>query len=105
VPQNEIVLSRDESGAEVLPHEGDTIEAEIANIDSQERRITLSMKRGEAAAAPSGEGKPARASKAPGKKAAAQEAAAGGTIGELIKQKLGAKLAAISETKDDDEDE
>jgi small subunit ribosomal protein S1 len=106
VPQNEIVLSRDESGAEVLPHEGDTIEAEIANIDSQERRITLSMRRGEAAQAAGADGKPAqRPSKIPGKKASAQEAAAGGTIGELIKQKLGAKLAAISETKDDDEDE
>jgi small subunit ribosomal protein S1 len=106
VPQNEIVLSRDESGAEVLPHEGDTIEAEIANIDSQERRITLSMRRGEAAAQPAdgGSGKPTRPSKAPGKKAASQEAA-GGTIGELIKQKLGAKLAAISEAKDDDDDE
>jgi len=106
VPQNEIVLSRDESGAEVLPHEGDTIDAEIANIDSQERRITLSMRRGEAAAAATAEGKPSqRPSKAPGKKVSAQEAAAGGTIGELIKQKLGAKLAAISEAKDDDEDE
>jgi small subunit ribosomal protein S1 len=106
VPQNEIVLSRDESGAEVLPHEGDTIDAEIANIDSQERRITLSMRRGEAAAAASAEGKPSqRPSKAPGKKVSAQEAAAGGTIGELIKQKLGAKLAAISEAKDDDDDE
>jgi small subunit ribosomal protein S1 len=104
VPQNEIVLSRDETGAEVLPHEGDTIEAEIANIDSQERRITLSMRRGEAAAPTTEGGKPSRPSKAPGKKAASQEAA-GGTIGELIKQKLGAKLAAISEAKDDDDDE
>ncbi len=105
IPQNEIVLGRDETGAEVLPHEGDTVDAEIANIDSQERRITLSMRRGEAAAATTGDSKPARASKAPSKKTAAAEAAAGGTIGELIKQKLGAKLAAISENKDDDEDE
>jgi small subunit ribosomal protein S1 len=106
VPQNEIVLSRDESGAEVLPHEGDTIDSEIANIDSQERRITLTMRRGEAAAAAGAEGKPSqRPSKVPGKKASAQETAAGGTIGELIKQKLGAKLAAISEAKDDDDDE
>ena len=107
IPQNEIVLGRDETGAEVLPHEGDTIDAEIANLDSQERRITLSMRRGEATAAATGESKPARTSKAPGKsKTAAAETAAGGTIGELIKQKLGAKLAAMStEKKDDDDDE
>jgi len=45
-----------------------------------------------------------RPSKAPPKKVSAAEAAAGGTIGELIKQKLGSKLAAMSE-KDKKDDE
>src|SRR5580692_11429052 len=105
IAQNDLVLPKDDSGEERELRIGDRLEAEIANIDTQERRITLSMRRGEAAQAVGADGKPQRPSKAPGKKASPQEAAAGGTIGELIKQKLGAKLAAISETKDDDEDE
>jgi small subunit ribosomal protein S1 len=107
IPQNELVLVKDEAtGEEVLPKVGDEVEAEIANIDSQERRLTLSMRKGEAAAAAApGDKASTRPSKAP-KKTSAAEAAAGGTIGELIKQKLGAKLAQMnSEKKDDDEDE
>jgi small subunit ribosomal protein S1 len=104
IPQNELVLGADESGKEKALRPGDELDAEIANIDTQERRITLSMRMGEAAGAPAAapgggatEAKPApRQSKAP-KKSAAAEAAAGGTIGELIKQKLGAKLAGIGE--------
>lgn len=107
IPQNELVLQKDETGEEQLPKIGEEVEAEIANIDSQERRLTLSMRRGEVPASPGGAGaeaKPAgaRPSKAP-KKGSAAEAAAGGTIGELIKQKLGAKLAQISSEKKDDE--
>ena len=107
IPQNELVLVKDEAtGEEVLPKVGDEVEAEIANIDSQERRLTLSLRKGEAAAAAApGDKASTRPSKAP-KKTSAAEAAAGGTIGELIKQKLGAKLAQMnSEKKDDDEDE
>ncbi len=98
IPQNEIVLPKDETGAERQLKPGDEVDAEIANIDTQERRITLSMRMGEGAAAAAVEAKPARApSKAPKKSAAAE--AAGGTIGELIKQKLGSKLASISPEK------
>jgi small subunit ribosomal protein S1 len=103
VPQNELVLQKDESGEEVLPKIGEEIEAEIANIDTQERRLTLSMRRGEAASTASAEAKPGRTSKSPKKSAAAE--AAGGTIGELIKQKLGAKLAQISTEKKDEDDD
>ena len=114
IPQNDLVLAKDETGKDKPLREGDEIEAEIANIDTQERRLTLSMRRGETApaataeapAATGGAAKPARTTKAP-KKSAAAEAASGGTIGELIKQKLGAKLATIStekDKKDDDED-
>jgi hypothetical protein len=62
------------------------------------------MRKGEAAPTTesSGEARPAaRASKIPKKTPAAD--AAGGTIGELIKQKLGAKLATIGNEKKDDE--
>ncbi len=117
IPQNDLVLGKDENGKEKPPREGDELEAEIANIDTQERRITLSMRRGEApapvvvtaeapAAATGGSPKPVatRASKTPKKTASAE--AAGGTIGELIKQKLGAKLATIgTDKKDEDGDD
>ncbi|HXX68850.1 MAG TPA: S1 RNA-binding domain-containing protein, partial [Polyangiaceae bacterium] len=107
IPQADLVLPKDESGKERALRVGEELEAEIANIDTQERRITLSMRRGEAvaaAAATTSEAKPAtpRApSKAPKKTAAAE--ALGGTIGELIKQKLGDKLAAIGTDKKEEE--
>jgi small subunit ribosomal protein S1 len=81
---------------------GDKVSAEIANIDSQDRRITLSMRIGE------GGSQPTKAEKRPSmmpKKAAADADKAGGTIGELIKQKLGDKLkeaVAKDEDKDDE---
>jgi len=106
ITQNDLVLPKDESGKDKPLHVGDEIQAEIANIDSQERRITLSMRKGVAAAPASvpGEAKtPARTASRPPKKTAAADAA-GGTIGELIKQKLGSKLATIGNEKKDEED-
>ena len=110
IPQNEVVEPKDEAGTDKPLRAGDELDAEMANIDTQERRITLSMRMGEAAgataaaAATTTDAKPAaaRASKAP-KKTSAAEAAAGGTIGELIKQKLGAKLAAMGDKAEGDE--
>jgi len=99
------VAPADADGKERTFKTGDEIEAEIANIDTQERQITLSMRVGETGAHASGGGgataaKPAqRSTKAP-KKSAASEAA-GGTIGDLIKQKLGGKLAAIGTEKEE----
>jgi len=82
---------------------GDKVQAEIANIDSQDRRITLSMRIGEGAS------QPTKAEKRPSmmpKKAAADADKAGGTIGELIKQKLGDKLKeAVAKEDDKDEEE
>ena len=55
IPQNELVARRrTRRQGEALPRSGDEVEAEIANIDTQERRITLSMRMGEAAAAARG---------------------------------------------------
>jgi small subunit ribosomal protein S1 len=106
IPQGDVVLPKDEAGKERALRVGEELEAEIANIDTQERRITLSMRRGEtaAAAATTGEAKaasPRAPSKAPKKSATAE--ALGGTIGELIKQKLGDKLASIGTEKKEDE--
>jgi small subunit ribosomal protein S1 len=108
IGQSDLVLTKDETGKEKQLRPGDQIEAEIGNIDSQERRITLTMRGGETASPPaSPEAKTTqqqRASKSP-KKTTAAEAAAGGTIGELIKQKLGNKLASIGDKKDDEKSE
>ena len=109
IPQGDLVVPLDAEGKEKALRQGDELDAEVANIDTQERRLTLSMRHGE----PVGAGSPAapetaaakpaaRASKAP-KKSASSEAA-GGTIGELIKQKLGAKLAIGSEKGDKKDD-
>jgi len=76
---------------------GDKVQAEIANIDSQDRRITLSMRLGEADAQPKPQEK--RVSVMP-KKSTSEADKAGGTIGELIKQKLGAKLAINKEDEE-----
>ena len=103
VPTNELVEGKDEAG-EVKPFKiGDEFDAEIANIDSQDRRLTLSMRVGESAAgASAGSTEKAatpKASKAPKKSAAAE--ASGGTIGDLIKQKLAGKLAMEKDKADD----
>ena len=104
IAQSDLVLPKDENGEDKPFEPGEQIEAEVANIDSQERRITLSMRKSEVAPSTtsSPEAKPTqRTSKAPKKSMSAD--AVGGTIGELIKQKLGDKLAAIGDTKKDDE--
>jgi small subunit ribosomal protein S1 len=107
IAQGDLAFVKDENGDDKPFEPGEDIEAEVANIDSQERRITLSMRKSDVVTltTASPEAKPTtstpRTSKAPKKSASAE--AVGGTIGELIKQKLGDKLAAIGDTKKDDE--
>ncbi len=82
---------------------GDKVQAEIANIDSQDRRITLSMRIGE-----SGSSAPLKTSTRPASmtpKKSAEADKTGGTIGELIKQKLGAKLSSMSKEDEEKKDE
>ena len=85
---------------------GDAVSAEIANVDSQDRRVTLSMRIGEAATAAPKQEK--RQSVAPKTKSGAEKSGGGGgmagTIGELIKQKLGAQLAEKKEEKESDDE-
>ena len=102
IPQNELSLGEEEDGTPKALKIGDEVQAEIANIDSQDRRITLSMRVGTATTdvsqAPKAE---KRESRAPAKKAAAgAEDAKAGSIGELIKQKLGLQLGLEKEKKD-----
>jgi small subunit ribosomal protein S1 len=94
IPQSDVVEPAGEDGTPQPLKIGDEIEAEVSNIDSQDRRLTLSMRGSEPerdASTPKAESKQ-RESRAP-KKNADEATAKGGTIGELIKQKLGEKLA------------
>jgi small subunit ribosomal protein S1 len=92
IPQNELVDVPGEDGTPRPVKIGDEIDAEVANIDSQDRRLTLSMHLGGEALREASSPKPEkRESRAP--KKATEDATKGGTIGELIKQKLGEKLA------------
>ncbi len=75
---------------------GDVLKAEIANIDTQDRKLTLSMRIGEGER-PAAAKAEKRSPQAPKKSA---DDKGGGTIGELIKQKLGAKLGIGEEKKD-----
>ena len=89
IPSNELNDKKNEAGEAVAYEIGDPIQAEIANVDSQDRRLTLSMRIGEAATAPKAE---KRTSVAP-KKSSGDDGSKATSIGELIKQKLGANLA------------
>jgi small subunit ribosomal protein S1 len=98
---NELTAKKNEAGEDVSWEIGDTIQAEIANVDSQDRRLTLSMRIGEgAAAAPKTE---KRQSVAP--KKSSEEGAKATSIGELIKQKLGANLATKKDEEEGKDDE
>ena len=89
IPTSDLVNPTNEDGSVKEFQIGDEIaQAEIANVDSQDRRLTLSMRIGEAANAPVRTSEK-RESKAPKK---GSDEAKGSTIGELIKAKLGAKL-------------
>jgi small subunit ribosomal protein S1 len=94
IPQNDLNEIPGEDDAPRPVRIGDEIEAEVSNIDSQDRRLTLSMHMGDVsreAAPPKQEKRESRS--APKKVAEDAVVAKGGTIGELIKQKLGEKLA------------
>jgi len=98
IPMNELNDKKNEAGEAVAYDIGDAIQAEIANVDSQDRRLTLSMRIGEAATAPKAE---KRTSVAPKKSSDGGSKAT--SIGELIKQKLGANLAG-AEAKEAEEE-
>jgi len=109
IPQNELSLGDNEDGTPKTLKIGDEVSAEIANIDSQDRRITLSMRTGTASPEVSSSSSSSQApktekreSRAPTKKAAAAggDDAKAGSIGELIKQKLGLQLGLEKEKKE-----
>jgi small subunit ribosomal protein S1 len=106
IPQNELTLGDNEDGTPKTLKIGDDVTAEIANIDSQDRRITLSMRVGGAAveisqaSSPKAEKRESRAPKKASAAGGAAEEAKAGSIGELIKQKLGLQLGLEKDKKD-----
>ena len=56
IPSNEIVEEKGEDGEAKALKVGDAVTAEIANIDTQDRRLTLSMRTGETVQISSGRG-------------------------------------------------
>ena len=101
LPTNELVDKKNEAGESVAYEIGDEIKAEIANVDSQDRRLTLSMRIGEAQNAPKPQMQ--RQSAAPSKKSS-DEGSKATSIGELIKQKLGAVNVKGKEPKEEETD-
>jgi small subunit ribosomal protein S1 len=70
---------------------GDKVRAEISNIDSMDRRITMSLR---------GAGDVGSAEHGSGKGAAARESSSSspsGTLGELLKQKFGDRLTSMAQ--------
>jgi small subunit ribosomal protein S1 len=101
IPSNELVEKKNEAGEAVAFEIGDAIQAEIANVDSQDRRLTLSMRIGEAQSQPKAEKQ--RTSTVPKKASDEQKAT---SIGELIKQKLGAvNVKGAKDTKSEPKEE
>jgi small subunit ribosomal protein S1 len=108
IPSNEVVEPKNEDGTARAFKQGDDLSAEIANIDTQDRRLTLSMRVGEAEKETTSRvsERPAKAPKAGGgtSKKSAEERSAAGSIGELIKQKLGQKLGLTPADKEEKSD-
>jgi len=71
------------------PSRGDKVKAEIANIDSMDRRITMSMR-------DVGSG-PAEASGSKGSSRDQSSSSSSGTLGDLLKQKFGDKLTSMTQ--------
>ena len=92
VPSNELVEKKNEAGEVVAFEIGDAIQAEIANIDSQDRRLTLSMRIGEAGSTKSAPQKSQSVAPGKSKSAGGDDGGKATSIGELIKQKMGEKL-------------
>jgi small subunit ribosomal protein S1 len=70
------------------PSRGDKVRAEIANIDSMDRRITMSMR--DAGSAPAEAGSSKSSSRD-------QSSSSSGTLGDLLKQKFGDKLTSMTQ--------
>ena len=100
IPQGDVVEPKAEDGSVKALKIGDTVSAEIANVDTQDRRLTLSMRIGEAPAQTSMPKTEARKSVAPKK----SEGPTAGTIGELIKQKLAATVVDKDKDKGEEKD-
>jgi small subunit ribosomal protein S1 len=74
----------------VTPSRGDKVRAEISNIDSMDRRITMSMREA-GSTSPSEQGGGKSSSRAQ------SSSSSSGTLGDLLKQKFGDKLTSMAQ--------
>ena len=72
------------------PSRGDKVKAEIANIDSMDRRITMSMR-------DAGSPSPEQGSSSGSKSSSREQSSSSGTLGDLLKQKFGDKLTSMAQ--------
>jgi small subunit ribosomal protein S1 len=72
------------------PNRGDKVKAEIANIDSMDRRITMSMR-------DVGSPSPEQGSSSGSKSSSREQSSSSGTLGDLLKQKFGDKLTSMAQ--------
>src|SRR6185436_14650037 len=79
IPNGEIPEAR-------KPNRGDKVKAEISNIDSMDRRISMSLRQ-------VGESAVAEHVKGSGREGSGQS----GTLGDLLKQKFGDKLTSMAQ--------
>jgi len=73
------------------PSRGDKVRAEIANIDSMDRRITMSMRDAGSAPQEAGSGSSKGSPRDP------SSSSSSGTLGDLLKQKFGDKLTSMTQ--------
>jgi small subunit ribosomal protein S1 len=71
------------------PSRGDKVKAEIANIDSMDRRITMSMRDVGSPSAETGGSS--------SKSSSREQSSSSGTLGDLLKQKFGDKLTSMAQ--------
>ncbi|HTM46155.1 MAG TPA: 30S ribosomal protein S1 [Polyangiaceae bacterium] len=90
VPGIEALIPNEEIPDGATPRVGDKVRGEIANLDSVDRRITVTLKN-------IGETSRAEQVKAVKREAEAMARSSAGTLGDLLKEKLGDKLQSLKE--------
>jgi small subunit ribosomal protein S1 len=90
VPGIEALIPNDEIPDGATPHVGDKVRGEIANLDATDRRVTVTLKN-------IGETSRVEQVKAVKREAEAVARSSAGTLGDLLKEKLGDKLQSMKD--------
>jgi small subunit ribosomal protein S1 len=93
-PGIEAMIPNNEIPEETKPRRGDLVKAEVSNVDSSDRRITMTMR--EVGQTPQAEQHTTMKREAAGSR--------GSTLGDLLKEKFGDKLKSLATGGDDNAD-